>query len=58
MGFDRAMCEDALARYDYNAELALNYLLGWKSILKFLFKIIQFFNKIRVLNILKIRNGV
>jgi len=28
MGFAEEVCKDALERYDYNPELALNFLLG------------------------------
>lgn len=28
MGFDEDTCKDALERYDFNEELAINYLLG------------------------------
>jgi uncharacterized UBP type Zn finger protein len=28
MGFSEEMCKEALARYDYDENLALNYLLG------------------------------
>lgn len=28
MGFPEDMCKDALARYDFDEQLALNYLLG------------------------------
>ena len=38
MGFDKDLCKEALERYDYDEQMALNFLLGgWKNWISWLY---------------------